>query len=39
MELAMNQQAYADLQKCLELDPTHGVANALIQQFNQNKKA
>ena len=38
MELAMNEQAYSDLQKCLELDSTHGVANALIQQFNQAKK-
>jgi len=34
MELALNEQAYADLKKCIELDSSHGVACALIQQFN-----
>lgn len=38
LEMGALEAAYADLQKALELDPSHGMANSLIQNFNRDKR-
>jgi hypothetical protein len=38
MELGMVDIAYKDLQKTLEMDPQHEIAQSMIQNFNQAPK-
>ena len=34
MQIGMLDQAYTDLKKTLDLDPTHDVAASMLQNFN-----
>lgn len=38
MQLGLIEQAFKDLQKTLELDPTHAVAASMMQNFNRSSK-
>ena len=38
LEMGSFESGYADLQKALELDPTHDMASSLIQNFNRDKR-
>jgi hypothetical protein len=38
MQLGLIEQAFKDLQKTLELDPSHAVAASMIQNFNVQPK-
>mmetsp|Transcript_477 Transcript_477/g.531 ORF Transcript_477/g.531 Transcript_477/m.531 type:complete len:274 (+) Transcript_477:679-1500(+) len=37
-ELGLIDSAYSDLQKALELDPSHDMASSMIQSYNRDKK-
>lgn len=38
VELGLVENAYSDIEKTLELQPSHPVANAMIQNFNRDTK-
>lgn len=38
MQTGNIDMAFADLKKTLDLDPSHEVASAMLQNFNQNTK-
>ena len=38
VELGLVESAYNDLMKAIEIDPSHDMANSMIQNFNRDKK-
>ena len=38
MELGLLESAYKDLQRALQLEPRHQVANSIMTNFNKDKK-
>jgi hypothetical protein len=38
MQLGMIETAFSDLQKCLQMNPTHNVASSMMQNFNTSQK-